>query len=68
MRPPVTAIARWGSVGLTDHRTLAGAEYGRADGSPVIYRDGPLEAHNEVGHASDGQIAHPRTAAIEHGK
>jgi hypothetical protein len=24
----VTAIARWGSVGLTDDRTLAGAEYG----------------------------------------
>jgi len=32
----VTAIAPWGSVGLTDDRTFADAEYGRADGSPVV--------------------------------
>lgn len=45
----MTALARWGSVGLTDDRTLADAEYGRADGSPVVYLSGSLEAHNEGG-------------------
>jgi hypothetical protein len=69
----VTALAGWGSVRLTDD--LNRPDFGRLPtpntagyGSPVVYLDGPLEAHNEVGHASHRQIAHPRTAAIEHRK
>jgi hypothetical protein len=64
----VTAIARWGSAGLTDDRTHADAEHGRADGWPGVYLNGPLEAHNEWEHASHRQMAHPRTAATEHKK
>jgi hypothetical protein len=60
--------ARWGSVRLTDDRTLTDAEYGRADRSPVVYLNGPLEAHNAWKHSSHRQMAHPRTAAIEHRK
>jgi hypothetical protein len=54
----VTAIAPGGSVGLTDDRTHTDAEYGRADGSPVVYLNGPLEAHNERERTSRRQRAH----------
>jgi hypothetical protein len=56
----------WDSVGLTDDPTPADAERGRADGSPVVHLDGPLEAHNEWARASHRQTAHPRTAAMKH--
>jgi hypothetical protein len=62
----VTAIARWSSVRLTDDRTLTDAEYGRDDGSLVVYLNGPLGAHNAWEHASHRQTAHPRTAAMKH--
>jgi hypothetical protein len=61
-------IAPWGSVGLTDDRTLADAEYGRADGSPVVYLDGSLEAHNAWEQTSHRQTAHLQTAAMQHRK
>jgi hypothetical protein len=46
-------------------RATAG-NMGQADGSPVVYLDGSLEAHNEWEHASHRQTAHPRTAAMKH--